>query len=40
MNIPNVVWEGTLDLGCLDAIIKGISALFGRKGRLIWVDTE
>ena len=40
MNIPHVVWEGTLNEGVLNAIIAAISKLLGRKGRLMWVDTD
>lgn len=38
MNIPHVVWEGTLAESGLSGIIEAIKKLFGRKGRLLWVD--
>ena len=40
MNIPHTLFDGTLSEGGLNAIIEAIKKLFGRKGRLLWVDTD
>jgi hypothetical protein len=40
MNTPDVIWEGRVSDGILPAIIEALKKLFGRKGRLLWVDVD
>lgn len=40
MNIPHVIWEGTLDEGALSAILEAIKKLISRRGKLMWLDTD